>query len=158
MDLRKSLAFTITWIRGLLARCNVAIKWTATENMFIDCGTKEMGSSHMRETLSKGEWSFGYDPGFVKQTIRTKVKAKAGPEVVTGEEVKSDDPVLSFLQGLSTQKGWHRRDGMAIQVSHGAKSYRRPEQRLDPRDFPLRTTYGLCHDAFGSGTSRTVVF
>ena len=86
------------------------------------------------------------------------MNAKAGPEVVTGEEVKSDDPVLSFLQGLSTQKGWHRQDGMAIQVSHGAKSYRRPEQRLDPRDFPLRTTYGLCHDAFGSGTSRTVVF
>ena len=59
---QKSLAFTITWIRGLLARCNVAIKWTATENMFIDCGTKEMESSHMRETLSKEEWSFRYDP------------------------------------------------------------------------------------------------
>ena len=41
---------------------------------------------------------------------------------------------------------------MAIQVSHGAKSCRRPEPRFDPRDFHLRTTYGLFHDAFGRGS------
>ncbi|OLP73762.1 hypothetical protein AK812_SmicGene46895, partial [Symbiodinium microadriaticum] len=151
---QKSLALTIAWLRGLLARCNVGLKWTATENLFVDCGTKDMDSSHMRETLSKGEWSFRYNPAFVKQTVRARVPKKAGPEVLTGSEVKADDPVLGFLQGLSTQKGWHRKDGMAIQVSHGAKSFRRPEPRFNPQDYPLRTTYGLFHDPYGKGVWR----
>ena len=151
---QKSLAFTIAWLRGLLARCNVSLRWTATENMFIDCGTKEMDSTHMRDTLANGEWSFRYNPDFVKQTVRQRVKPKTGLAVVSGTEVKRDDPILGFLQGLSTQKGWHRRDGLAIQVSHSAKSFRRPEPRFDPQEYPLRTTYGLFHDEHGRGSWR----
>ena len=61
----------------------------------------------------------------MKQTIRTKVNTKVGPEVVTGEELKSDDPVLSFLQGLSTQKGWHM---MASPRRHGHSSVSRRQE------------------------------
>ena len=44
---QKSLAFTISWIRSQLRRPNVEIKWTATQNMLIDCGTKEMDGEYL---------------------------------------------------------------------------------------------------------------
>ncbi|CAE7938558.1 unnamed protein product, partial [Symbiodinium necroappetens] len=125
---------------GLLSRCNVGLKWTATENRFVDCSTKDMDSSHMRETLAKFAWSLRRNLEFVKQTVKGRVATKAGPEVLSGAEVKADDPVLGFLQGLPTQKGWHRREALAIQVSHGTKRFRRPEPRF--------------HDPYGKGVWR----
>ena len=39
---QKSLAFTVAWLRGMIAKPNVALRWTATSNMFVDAGTKDM--------------------------------------------------------------------------------------------------------------------
>ncbi|CAE7790137.1 Mfsd6 [Symbiodinium sp. CCMP2592] len=151
---QKSLAFTVAWLRGLLSRGNTALKWTATENMFVDCGTKEMDGSHMRKILGSGEWSYKYDADLVKQTVRARAPVQRGPQVLSGTAVGPSDPVLGFLQGLSTEKGWHRKNTTAIQVAHGAKSYRRPEPRFSPKDYPYRTTYALFHDEHGRGAWR----
>jgi hypothetical protein len=43
---RKCLAFTVAWMRSVLRKPNTALKWTATENMWVDGGTKEMDLSH----------------------------------------------------------------------------------------------------------------
>ena len=49
---------------------------------------------------------------------------------------------------------WHQKDGLAIQVAHGARSYRRPEPRFEAAKYPLRTTYALFHDPQGRGVWR----
>ncbi|OLP96994.1 hypothetical protein AK812_SmicGene20734 [Symbiodinium microadriaticum] len=114
---QKSLAFTVAWLRGMLGRGNTALRWTATENMFVDCGTKEMDGAHMRKILGEGEWSYRFDADLVKQTVRARAPVQRGPRVLSGQSVASSDPVLAFLQGLSTQKGWHRRNTTAIQAN-----------------------------------------
>ncbi|CAE7718191.1 pgsA [Symbiodinium sp. CCMP2592] len=151
---QKSLAFTVGWLRAMLARPNVALRWTATENMFVDCGTKQMDAEHFRKTVSAGEWSYRYDVKYVKQTIKPKIKKTAGPEVLSGTEVKPGDPLLPFLQGLATQRGWHKRNSLAIQVAHGARSFRRPEPRFSAAEYPYRATFALYHDAAGRGIWR----
>ncbi|CAE7849722.1 ppsD [Symbiodinium necroappetens] len=151
---QKSLAFTVAWLRGMLGRGNTALRWTATENMFVDCGTKEMDGAHMRKILGEGEWSYRFDADLVKQTVRARAPVQRGPRVLSGQSVAPSDPVLAFLQGLSTQKGWHRRNTTAIQVAHGAKSYRNPEPRFSREEYPYRTTYGLFHDEEGRGEWR----
>ena len=40
---QKSLAFTVAWIRAMLGRANTSLRWTSTENMFVDSGTKGHG-------------------------------------------------------------------------------------------------------------------
>ncbi|CAE7651334.1 RE2 [Symbiodinium sp. KB8] len=121
---QKSLAFSIAWLRGMLSRPNVSLCWTETSNMFVDAGTKDMCGDHMRNTLTSGEWSFRYNAKFVKQTIKAKFKVTAGPEVVSGSAVSSSDPILGFLQGLATKRGW-----------------------FEAAKYPLRTTYALFHAA-----------
>lgn len=48
------------------------LKWTNTENMLVDCGTKEMSAEHVHGILSECRWSLRYSPDFVKQTIKAK--------------------------------------------------------------------------------------
>ena len=153
---QKSLAFSVGWLRNMLGRPNTSLRWTATENMFIDCGTKQMDPQHFRRTLEAGEWSSKYDARFVKQTIKPKVKALPGPDVLSGEPVVYHDPILPFLQGLAPKRGWHKRDDLAIHVAHGAKSLRRPEPRFEASSFPLRTSFVLFHDVSGRGLWRVL--
>ena len=103
--------------------------------MFADAGTKEMPQDHRRQTLTSAEWSYCYDEKYVKQTIKPKKPARDGPEVLTGAEVSSSDPMIGFLQGLCTQPGWHKRNNMAIQVAFRAKSFRRPEPRFEAAKY-----------------------
>ncbi|CAE7503333.1 RE2, partial [Symbiodinium sp. CCMP2456] len=49
---QKSLAFTIAWLRSVLRRPNTGLRWTSTENMWADGGTKEMDLTHMREIMA----------------------------------------------------------------------------------------------------------
>ena len=53
---QKSLAFTVAWLRTLLRRPNVGIRWTATANMFADGATKDMDTEQLRRVLREGEW------------------------------------------------------------------------------------------------------
>ncbi|OLQ07092.1 hypothetical protein AK812_SmicGene9563 [Symbiodinium microadriaticum] len=136
---QKSLAFTVAWLRGMLGRGNTALRWTATENMFVDCGTKEMDGAHMRKILGEGEWSYRFDADLVKQTVRARAPVQRGPRVLSGQSVASSDPVLAFLQGLSTQKGWHRRNTTAIQASPIRDTDTTSKERRLALLFMLRT-------------------
>jgi hypothetical protein len=71
---QKSLAFTIAWIRSMLRRDSTMMKWTATDNMFVDGGTKLMKLDHMARILQSNEWCVTFSPGFVKQTVKKPTK------------------------------------------------------------------------------------
>ena len=49
---QKSLAFTVAWLRNLLRREGTKLKWTSTENMWVDGGTKDMNLDHMHKIQS----------------------------------------------------------------------------------------------------------
>ena len=53
--------------------------------------------------------------------------------------------VFPYLRRLSDASGWHFEGEAAIQVGRNAKSYRSPVPRLDPKRYPLRSTFG-CFD------------
>ena len=73
----KSLAYTVAWLKQQFRRPNIAMRWTATENMFVDAGTKDMDSGHMRNILGGGVWSLSYAPNFIKP--KSKGKKKEAP-------------------------------------------------------------------------------
>lgn len=144
---QKSLAFTVAWIRSVLRRPNTALKWTSTENMWIDAGTKLLDLTHMRAIMKKGTWSISYSPGFVKQV--TKARSRKFPAVtnsagadVPGVALDGNDPIMPHLHGLCEKRGWHYLSGIGVQVACAAKSFRTPEPRFSIAEFPLRTTYG----------------
>ena len=144
---QKSLAFTVAWLRAVLRKPNTALKWTATENMWVDGGTKLMDLSHMRAVMKNGTWSISYSPEFVKQVL--KARSKKTPQAVEpagadlpGEDVHGDDPMLLHLNGLCDRRGWHYVSGIGVQVACAAKSFRTPEPRFSIAEYPLRTTYG----------------
>jgi len=51
-------------------------------------------------------------------------------------------PIFPYLAQLSASRGWHHRQGVVINVAKIAKSFRTPTARFDPKEYPLRTTYG----------------
>ena len=70
---QKSLAFTVAWIRSMLGRTGTDLKWTSTENMFIDAGTKDMDLSHIHRILDQCKWSVKYSPSFVMMYGRAQM-------------------------------------------------------------------------------------
>ena len=74
---QKSLAFTIiiAWIRSMLRKDSTEMKWTATDNMFVDGGTKLMKLDDMARILQSNEWGVTFSPSFVKQqTVKKPTK------------------------------------------------------------------------------------
>ena len=57
----------MAWIRTQLAKEQTNLRWTNTENMFVDCGTKEMSTEHLHRILSESRWSYRYNQEFIKQ-------------------------------------------------------------------------------------------
>lgn len=57
---QKALAFTVAWIRQTLRQPRTGLRWTSTENLFVDSGTKDMSSQHMEDVLLRGSWSVKY--------------------------------------------------------------------------------------------------
>ena len=141
---QKSLAFTVAWMRAFLRRPNTALKWTSTENMWVDGGTKAMDLTHMRKTIKTGSWSVSYSLDFVKQVHKAakKVPKVSACAVLPGDAVGGDDPILAHLMALGEQRGWHARAGVGINVATSAKSFRTPEPRFSAESLPLRTTFG----------------
>ncbi|CAJ1414999.1 unnamed protein product [Effrenium voratum] len=141
---QKSLAFTVAWMRAFLRRPNTALKWTSTENMWVDGGTKAMDLTHMRKIIKTGSWSVSYSPDFVKQVHKAakKVPKVSACAVLPGDAVGGDDPILAHLMALGEQRGWHARAGVGINVATSAKSFRTPEPRFSAESLPLRTTFG----------------
>ena len=98
---QKSLAYTIAWLRQVFRRPQASIRWTATENMFVDAGTKDMDTSQFRSVLTGGYWSIEYDPSFVKAKFRKAVKGVAPTLTVAelpGQKVTSDNAMYKLLQ------------------------------------------------------------
>ena len=140
---QKSLAFTIAWLRSVLRRPNTSLRWTSTENMCSDGGTKEMDLTHMREIMAAGKWSVTYSPSFVKQVSKGKRKK---PEPVQshepmGQPLLPDDPLLGHLLKLGEQRGWHHLESMGVNVAYDARSRRSPEPRFSPSSFPFRSSF-----------------
>ena len=79
MRSQKSQAFTVAWMRSALRRPGVCLRWTATENMFVDAGTKDMDLKHLRQVMTSSKWCVTYAPDFVKQvtTAAKKVPVRA---------------------------------------------------------------------------------
>ena len=133
---QKSLAFSIAWMRSVLRLPNTALKWTSTENMWIDGGTKDMDLSHMRSIMSLGRWSISYSPEFVKQVAKAKKLKPLGVASacadLPGVRVDGGDPLLGHLMKIGERRGWHLISGIGIQLlSMPARS-----EHQNP-DFPL---------------------
>ena len=154
---QKSLAFTIAWMRSILARPNTCLRWTSTENMFVDAGTKEMDVDHMHRIIQSGTWSVEFNQTYVKQTskkTKASVASESGNSELVGENLDSSHPIFPFLAQLSGSPGWHFRDSLVIHVAKGAKSYRVPTARFESSDFPLRSTYARFDLKDGRSTWR----
>lgn len=85
---QKSLAFTISWIRSMLSRRNMSIRWTATENMLVDCSTKELDASHLHKILTDCRWSIQFPSRYIKQTSKGKKALNDGSS--STEPLRSD--------------------------------------------------------------------
>lgn len=155
---QKSLAFTISWIRAQLRRPNLRIHWTATQNMIIDCGTKEMDGEHLRQVLSSGRWCFKYSQNYVRQGSkplkRVKIASSQLPTACIGQKLDPADPMFGHLLTLSDQLGWHVFDDFGVHVAKNARSFRSPKPRFDPVQFPRRSTYGRFTDGEGKAEWR----
>ena len=141
---QKSLAFTTTWIRSILRRPNTSLRWSATENMFVDAGAKEMDLSHLQSILTKGRWNACYSASFIKKPNKGGRKSSqlSADAAVPGESLDTSHDVFPYLRRLSEASGWHFEKDVAMQVARNAKSFRSPEPRLDPKKYPLRSSYG----------------
>ena len=69
---QKSLAFAAAWMRSVPRRPLTSLRWTATENMLVDGGTKLMDMKHLRDTPSRGrcmvnQIPYGVHQGQVKE-------------------------------------------------------------------------------------------
>ena len=154
---QKSLAFCIAWMRSVLRRPNTAPRWTSTENMWVDGGTKQMDLSHMRRIMQAGRWSISYSPEFVKQVVKARsakpsTAASTCVDELLGVMVDGNDPLLPHLQGLCEKRGWHHINGVGVQVAHNAKSFRTPEPRFSVEEKPFRSTCGRFTLSDGSGS------
>jgi len=140
----KSLAYTVAWLRQQFRRKNVAARWTATENMFLDAGTKDMDTTHFRNTLARGIWSIEYSVEFIKPKKNSRlVKTNVEIDDLLGEEPKEE--ILPLLKSCQTKNGWLTVGKEAIQIARNAKSYRTPQPRYSSSDYPLRSSYVLFH-------------
>lgn len=151
---QKSLAFTVAWLRNLLRKEGTRLKWTSTENMWVDGGTKEMNLDHMHRIIQSCRWSMTYSPSFVKQPSKAKAKPIKPGLAVVGIPIGSDDAVFTHLLRLGDEPGWHLRGGVAIHVAKGARSYRLPRPRFEPEDYPLRSSYGRFDGSNGQSEWR----
>ena len=130
-------------LKQQLRRPNAAFRWTATTNLFVDAGTKDMDTT--QKVLKTNRWSVEYFQEFIKFIKQTSKKAKATQEVdeLPGKPVSEQmEAIKPFVQRFGESPGWHFVEGIGIQVVHGAASLRSPQPRFAARDFPLRTTLG----------------
>ena len=152
---QKSLAFTIAWLRSMLQRPQTRLRWTSTQNMFVDCGTKEMDVDHLHRILKTCEWSARYEAAFVKQGKTKSVKrVQSAPAILPGEEMNDSDPMFRHVMQLGDVTGWHTRKDAVIQVARNAKSFRTPRPRFKSVDYPLRTTFARFDSSTGSSWRR----
>jgi hypothetical protein len=150
---QKSLAFTIAWLRYMLQRPNTLLRWTATQNNFIDAGTKDMAVDHLQKIMRECVWNACYEASFVKQG-KTKVsKPKMTVSALPGIEMNEADPMYRHVIQLGDVTGWHQKQDCVIQVARNARSFRTPRPRFASSDYPVRSSFGRFDSPTG-GTWR----
>ena len=78
------------------------MKWTATDNMFVDGGTKLMKLDHMARILQSNEWCVTFSPSLVKQqTVKKQTKPASVDSLVLGQAVDLKNPMFGHLLDLS---------------------------------------------------------
>ena len=153
---QKSLAFAVAWMRSILRRPGTSLKWTATENVIADGGTKVMDMHHLRTTLDRGRWSVKFNTDFIKGKSKV-AKKKAEPCVeLPGEPMCESHPVFPYVHQLADRPGWHFEDDLIVQVARHARSFRSPKPRVDVKLFPLRSTFGRFDLKSGASEWRTL--
>ena len=71
---QRSLLFDLAEIRQSINEGHTRIRWTATENMLVDCMTKAIDSDHFMKLLSAGLWSIERDEALInRRTIKRAV-------------------------------------------------------------------------------------
>ena len=116
--------------------------------MFADAGTKLIGPSYLRRVLREGQWSIEYQPSFIKTVVKKAKATKVNEaDYPPGTVVDPANPVLQFLQTLF-------KDGVAIQVSRSASTFRCPTPRFSAAQFPIRSSYELFGTSGGGGVWR----
>ena len=133
---QKSLASTIAWMGEDFTKPRTALSWTSTENMPVDCGTKAVDTSHLVKMFNTGRWSVTYNAAFIKQHVKKRLPLRQRGPVLPGR-LLSDDALR-----LSELPGWHFRENFVIHVCRNAKSFKTPEPRFKPAQFPIRSSYG----------------
>lgn len=103
-----------------------------------------MDLSHLQSILTKGRWNACYSASFIKKSNKGGRKSSqlSADAAVPGESLDTSHDVFPYLHRLSEASGWHFEKDVAIQVARNAKSFRSPEPRLDPKKYPLRSSYG----------------
>ena len=139
---QKSLAFSVSWLRFVLQRENTELKWTSTENMWVDAGTKDMSPEHIWRILESCRWCIKYSPTFVKQTVKSRKPTVRDELVVIGEPVDPQNAVFGHLLKLGDDLGWHFRDGVPVHVAGNARSFRVPMPRFEMTEYPERSSFG----------------
>lgn len=156
---QKSLAFAVAWMRSVLRRPRTSLRWTATENMIVDGGTKFMDMHHMRTILNRGRWSVKFNVDFIKGKSKgTKGKPAAAWSEgnLPGEPLPVSHPVFPYLHQLGDRPGWHFDGDLAINVARDAKSFRSPAPRCDVKKFHLRSTFGRFDHEAGASEWRAL--
>ena len=111
----------------MISKESTQLKWTSTENMFVDDGTKCI--SHMHKILKSCRWCARYTTSFIKQSSKGSL------------EMIHRHPVLPHLSRLCERSGWHDEGEVAVHVARHAKSYRTPFPRFDAATFPCRSSF-----------------
>jgi hypothetical protein len=151
---QKSLAFTVAWLRQQFRRPNIGLRWTATENMLIDALTKDMDTTHFRETLCRGFWSIEFDPKIVKPKHKAARKMYAIGAELPGLAVDVEDALYKDLLKYKEKAGWHISGCVRVLVARQARSFRSPEPRLAVAKYPVRSSYLWIQTANGLESVR----
>eukprot|EP00913_Durusdinium_trenchii_P034313 g32105.t1 len=110
---QKSLMFSIANIRQRLRRPQTQYRWTSTQNMFIDCGTKMTDSAHFRQTVQRGQWPIEYQPEFIKRTYKKKKDTDLVnvSSELPGRDVGAEDfELMNHVDFYALSAGWHYKE------------------------------------------------
>ena len=154
----KSMAYTIAGLKQTFRRPNMSLRWTATENMFVDAGTKDMDTSHYAKILQTGLWSVTYCSTFIKAKKTARISnVEVELEVLPGSVV-IDVPLQNLLNSCIRQNGWINDNPLGkILIARNAKSFRTSEPRFAVSSFPYRSSYAYFNWR-GSGTWRMLEY
>ena len=77
--------FDLAEIRQAINEEHTRIRWTATENMLVDCMTKQLDSEFFMKILRKGQWSINPRTKKAPKQQPQKQQLNRRPDAVVGD-------------------------------------------------------------------------